>query len=217
MWRDYHIFLKFTISIFYVETKVLVMIQKNLLVLICMMTTIIAQGQKHVLPEPKDWGTETFPIPIEFAPNIPYTGEEEVRFSPGWGDTTSVQRWSYSFLWWIKADSKLDAVSLKKYLEEYYGGLVSRNIERRKIPARKLVPTVATITENKNASRPFTATVSMLDYMRQKPMKLNIDVSIQECAANGKRGIFFAVSPQPRTHAIWKDFENIWSGFRCGE
>src|SRR5262249_29244884 len=152
-------------------------------------------AQEHTLPVPKDWSTETFPIPIEFAPNIPYVGEEELRFSPGWGDTTSVQRWSYCFLWWIKADSKLDAASFKKYMEEYYGGLVGRNIERRKIPAHKIVPTKATITTNKNASLPYAATVDMLDYMRQKPMKLSIDVHIQECTSNGKKGIFFAVSP----------------------
>jgi hypothetical protein len=174
-------------------------------------------GQNHTLPEPKGWETETFPIPIDFAPGIPYKGSEELRFAPGWGDTKSEQRWSYCFLWWIEADSKLDASSLKKYLEEYYGGLVGRNITSRKIPASKVVPTNATVTETKNADKPFTATVDMLDYMSQNPVTLNIDVNQKICTANGKKGFFFSISPQPRTHAIWQEFQAVWNGFKCGE
>jgi hypothetical protein len=181
----------------------------------CLSFSVLAQ--KHVLPEPKDWGTETFPIPIEFAPGIPFEGSEEIRFSPGWGDTTSVQHWSYCFLWWIKADSKLDASSLKKYLEEYYGGLVARNITRREIPASKVVRTLATVTATKDPAMPFTATVDMLNYMRQTPMKLYVQVNAKSCNANGRQAFFFSVSPQPKTHAIWKDFATVWNGFKCGE
>lgn len=193
------------------------MIRRLFLLSVSMILFTTSWSQKHTLPEPKDWGTETFPFPIEFAPNIPFTGEEEVRFSPGWGDTTSVQLWSYSFLWWVKSDAKLDAKSLKKYLEEYYGGLVGRNIERRSIPASKVIPTMATVLPSKNSTQLFTAKVSMLDYMSLRPVVLNIEVSLKDCSENGKKGFFFAVSPKPRTHQIWKDFDSIWSGFKCGE
>ncbi len=193
------------------------MVKKITLTIIFAFIAAFCWSQKHVLPEPKGWGIETFPFPIEFAPNIPFSGEEELRFSPGWGETESDQLWSYSFLWWVKSDSKLDAASLKKYLEEYYGGLVGRNIEKRSIPASKVVPTVATITAGKDKSKPFTATVSMLDYMGLKPIKLNIEVNVKDCSANGKKGIFFMVSPQPRTHEVWKTFDSIWNGFTCGD
>jgi hypothetical protein len=37
----------------------------------------------YTLPLPKDWTIERFLIPISFAPEIPYTGVEDIRFSPG--------------------------------------------------------------------------------------------------------------------------------------
>lgn len=183
--------------------------------LFCMIA-VIGFSQDHVLPSPKDWPTETINFPIEFAPHIPFIGTEELRFTPGWGDTQSDQLWSYCFLWWVRADSKLDAASLKKYLEEYYGGLVSRNIDRRHIPADKIVPTVAHVVETKNSSKPFTATVDMLDYLSQKPVQLLITVEVTTCDANKRKGFFFSVSPQPYNHPIWKEFNSIWSGFECG-
>ncbi len=188
---------------------------KKILVLISFVTLSFSVfGQDHVLPERKDWGVEVFPIPIEFAPHIPFKGQEELRFSPGWGDTTSVQHWSYCFIWWVDKDSKLDAKSLKAYLEEYYGGLVSRNITSRKIPKSKIVPTVAQVQAGSGSS--FSATVSMLNYMRQKPMRLNIEVSVKVCDTNGKKAFFFAVSPQQKSHAIWADMRDFWKGFKCG-
>ena len=38
----------------------------------------------YVLDTVKGWGIERFSIPIGFAPSIPYTGVEDIRFTPGW-------------------------------------------------------------------------------------------------------------------------------------
>jgi hypothetical protein len=182
-----------------------------------LIASIITFGQKHVLPEPANWGTETFPFPVEFAKGIPFTGYEELRFTPGWGDTTSVEHWSYCFLWWIDDSAQLDRSKLTSYLEEYYNGLVSRNIESRKIPASKVIPTRAIVKENSNPSNPFTASVNMLNYMAQKPITLNINVNAVHCTASKKKGVFISVSPQPMNHPIWGKFAEIWKGFKCGE
>ena len=38
-----------------------------------------ANAQSFKLPIPEGWDTGIIPFPIEFAPQIPYTGEEYVR------------------------------------------------------------------------------------------------------------------------------------------
>jgi hypothetical protein len=52
----------------------------------------------YTLPVPKDWTIERFPIPIIFAPQMPYKGIEEISFTPGWGKINSEEYWSYAFL-----------------------------------------------------------------------------------------------------------------------
>lgn len=180
-------------------------------------SAILTYSQRHVLPAPDHWEVEKFNFPIAFAPEIPFTGVEEVRFAPGWGDTSGDQRWSYCFLWWIHEDATFNAATLKKYLEYYYDGLIRSNLDVTKVPKEKQVATVASVSLGSNSSKPFSATVTMLDYMALKPLKLNIDVYVRDCSENGRRGIFFAVSPQSRIHPIWKDLDRIWQGFRCGE
>ncbi|MFZ6013798.1 MAG: hypothetical protein ACOYXT_25890 [Bacteroidota bacterium] len=190
---------------------------KNIVVLLAIawiQTELKAQSTCY-LPTPAGWESETFTFPIGFAPGIPFTGREEVRFSPGWGDTKSDELWSYCFVWWIKKDSKLDAQLLKKYLEEYYGGLVESNIESRKIDQAKVIPTVASFRENKEVPHSYRGTVTMLDYMSERSITLGISVHQQDCAATGYKAVFFAISPQPETHLIWQAMAKVWQGFQC--
>jgi hypothetical protein len=192
------------------------MLKKNLCLFALIFCASKVWCQSYYLPEPERWEKETFSIPIEFAPNIPFTGSEEVRFSPGWGNIESEEHWSYCFLWWIEPDSKINAPLLKKYLEEYYGGLVKRNVISRKIESAKIVPTNASIHEGEpGKSVAYAGTVNMLDYMSQRPLKLNVTVQIKDCTAEGKKAVFFSISPQPATHPVWKQFVNVWDGFRC--
>ncbi|MGL6267834.1 MAG: hypothetical protein ACRC2O_07895, partial [Chitinophagaceae bacterium] len=58
----------------------------------------------YTLPVPKDWTIERFPIPISFAPQIPYRGVEDIRFTPGWGKKISEEYWSYAFLWYLEGE-----------------------------------------------------------------------------------------------------------------
>jgi hypothetical protein len=170
-----------------------------------------AQDSLKLLHAPPGWQHEIFSFPIEFAPHIPYQGFEEVHFTPGWGDTASEDLWSYCFVWWINGDSKVNQITLKENLEEYYNGLVSRNIIRRQIDSSKVVPTNADVDLLK--PEVYAATVDMLDYMSQRPVRLNINISVKQC--KNKKAVFFAVSPQQASHHIWSEFASIWKDFRC--
>ncbi len=172
-------------------------------------------AQSLILPTPKGWSKETILFPIEFAPNIPYKGVEELRFAPGWSQPESEEYWSYCYSWLIGDQSVVNAELLTTYMKEYYSGLVNRNISQRNIPSSKIIPTVAKITSNVKDGLSFTGTVEMLDYMDEKPMTLNIQIRVKKCPQNRKTAIFFEVSPQSKDHFIWRNFSSIWNGFDC--
>ncbi len=164
------------------------------------------------------WGVERFPLPPEFARQIPYAGIEDVRFAPGWGDVKTEDYWSYAFLWWMEANPSINASALQENLKAYYSGLVGRNIPIRKIPTDKLIPTVVTIKKTKSEpgdEETYTGSISMLDYMTQTPMVLNAVVHLKKCPAQNHTALFFEISPKPSGHVIWKQLDQIWAEFRC--
>src|SRR4030095_5077344 len=75
--------------------------------------------------QPDNWQEEHIQFPISFAPQIPYSGVEELRFAPGWAVSTSDEYWSYTFLWWLEGKPSIDKDSLQKNLTFYYSGLLA--------------------------------------------------------------------------------------------
>lgn len=172
------------------------------------------KGQSFNFPVPADWQGEEIPFPIEFAPTIPFKGTEYVRFTPGWGDPDNEEHWSYCFVWWIRPDSRIDANLLSQYMQEYYNGLVSRNIISREIPQNLVVPTVAQFSKGENP-KSFRGTINMLDYHTNLPIQLNLRVYVIPCEEEQKLAIFFEVSPQGTAHDIWKKYQLVKEGFKC--
>jgi hypothetical protein len=172
------------------------------------------------LPTPKGWEVERFPIPIGFAPQIPYRGVEDVRFAPGWGDEKSPQYWSYAYLWWLEDDPKIDVATLEKHLTAYYEGLVGSNITERNIPAGKVIPTRVQLKSTRadpDDAATYGGTVIMLDYMAQRPMTLNCRVGVRRCKVPGRTAVFIELSPQPPGHVVWRDLRGLKKGFTCSE
>ena len=81
-----------------------------------------------------------------------YKGVEDIRFTPGWGDSTKQDYWSYAYLWWLDGNQGIDAAGLQQNLQLYYTGLVNRNVINSKIPENKVVPTEAAIKKIKTAA-----------------------------------------------------------------
>jgi hypothetical protein len=173
----------------------------------------------YTLPVPDGWTTEQFPIPIEFAPQIPYKGVEDLRFTPGWGDTTSAQHWSYCFLWWLEGNPSPDAAALQQHLTDYYNGLVGRNIPKRNIPTEKQVTTKVSITKDATAANDqntYTGTIYMLNYLKQQPITLHCRIHERKCGGN-RTALFFEISPQEFNQPVWEAYKKILSGFTCSQ
>jgi len=172
----------------------------------------------YTLNFPKGWDIERFLIPIEFAPEIPYKGVEDIRFAPGWGNAKSDEYWSYAFLWYLDGSPETTAEIVANNLKAYYTGLVGRNIEPRKIPADKLVPVKTAIKKvgpDKGDIKTFRGTVYMLDYMEQKPIILNCIVHLKSCPGKNKAFIFNEISPKPYSDTIWQSLNQLWTEFNC--
>jgi hypothetical protein len=172
----------------------------------------------YVLDIPTNWNVERFSLPAEFAPQMNVKGVEELRFPPGWGDSTSVQYWSYAYLWWLNGMPEINASDLQINLQALYTGLVGRNIVSRHIPLGKQVPTTVTvkkITTGIGDVQTFQGQTHMLDYMTQKPIILNLVIHEKNCPKDNHKAVFVEVSPKQFTHAVWNDLEKLGLTFRC--
>src|SRR5258705_13837542 len=172
----------------------------------------------YTLGFPEGWGVERFLIPIEFAPGIPYKGIEDIRFTPGWGNAKSEEYWSYAFLWYLDEMPVTNETTLQANLNAYYTGLIGRNIEKRKIPAEKLFPVKTSMKEVKvepGDVKTFLGSISMLDYMEQKPIVLNCVVHVKLCAGQSKGFLFYEISPKPSSDKVWASLASVWKSFDC--
>ena len=170
----------------------------------------------YILPIPEDWTIERFLIPIGFAPQIPYNGVEDIRFTPGWGKVKSDEYWSYAFLWYLEGDVKMDSKITDSNLKDYYTGLIA--INGSNIPKEKVIPVVTSFKEVRKDPgdlKTYAGTIKMLDYMEQKPLVLNCKVHLKSCPGENKTFIFYEVSPKPLSHNIWLSLDKLWLDFKC--
>lgn len=167
----------------------------------------------YLLPTPKEWTVERFLIPISFAPQIAYTGIEDIRFTPGWSKTKSEEYWSYAFLWYLDGTVTTDTATIEKNLNAYYTGLVAVN--GKNIPAEKVITVTTSFKTAANEPGSYTGTVTMTDYMQQTPITLNCKVHLRSCAGENKTFIFYELSPQPLSHKVWTSLDNLWFDFKC--
>ncbi|MGB0580929.1 MAG: hypothetical protein ACPGVU_14600, partial [Limisphaerales bacterium] len=165
---------------------------------------------------PKDWRSERIPFPLGFAPELKYTGFEELRFGPGMFQPKSDTYWTYVFFWWIDGDIKLTKEQMEKDFDNYYRGL-SRAVGSRKftIDTNKVSSSVTAVVQ-KNLDDPnFTGTLTTYDaFATGRLVKLNLEISRRHYAKLNRTFYFFAVSPKPRTEPVWKEMRRIGNSFK---
>jgi hypothetical protein len=191
---------------------------KILAILLFSLSTLTSYGQElktdslYTLPAPANWGIERFPIPIGFAPQIPYKGLEDIRFSPGWAKASSDDYWTYAFLWYLDGDVKMDTKIIESNLQQYYRGLITANGSDN---SSSVVTAFKEVAKDSNDLKTYLGTIDMLDYMAKKPIKLYCKVHVTTCTDKTKTYIFYELSPKPLSHTVWQSLDILWKNFRC--
>jgi hypothetical protein len=173
-------------------------------------------------PLPESWRQETIPFPLEFAPDLPYEGVEELRFSPGMFKPDHEGYWSYAFVWWLDGRPALDAPELTSTLRRYFAGLCtsvakekgqpidpakfSVSVQAVAGPQRKLGHVVAKLAGTVDSYDPFAT---------GKPIVLNVEVWVWDCDRSGKRAAIVLASPKPVSAPIWTSLRKRRDEFVC--
>ncbi len=170
-------------------------------------------GLPFAMPVPEGWRTETLPFPLEFAPDLPYTGLEELRFAPGMFEPENDELWSYAFVWWIDRDQPTDPAALATHLESYFRGLARAVGEARGVPTDGA--RFATQIRGMGGGRFAGAAETFDAFTTRDQIVLRVQGEVRECPAQGRKAVLFELSPQPPEAPVWEQLRSIRRGFRC--
>ncbi len=166
-----------------------------------------------VLKHPAGWGSEVFSIPISFAPEIKYSGIEEIRFFPGWGDPGSNEFWTYAFLWRLDGKIRTNCNILEKNLTTYFSGLLNVNsdsLQTANNSAKMVNVKMEELESTFQDQKSFSGKVEMPDYMTQKPICLLVKVHHYYDLSSDKTFIFYKTSIRPFSDPVWENLEKLW-------
>ncbi len=185
--------------------------KKNIIIVVSFFMSFVhyAQEQPELLTSDASWGKEIIKMPIHFAPQIPYKGVEEIRFSPNWSKQDRNGYWSYVFVWDIDLNEKLTAKDLETYLKYYFDGLMDVvNKEKNKI----LPKTMALFLpkENTNDTNDFVGKLQIYNSFHTRDiMQLHCTVVQYHCVKEQKSKVVFRFSPKDLEHHIWDELNII--------
>jgi hypothetical protein len=161
-------------------------------------------------PVPPGWKKETIPFPLDFAPELPYRGLEELRFMPGFFDPNSRGWWSYAFVWWIEGQPKLDTALLTSNMRAYFIGL-ARAVAEGKFPVD---PSTFQVSLVPGEAQTFNGTLHVLDaFKTHKDIDLLARIRITECGDH--TAVMAAIAPPPWTPEKAEALEGCTHAFRC--
>lgn len=165
---------------------------------------------------PDDWRRESFKFPLQFAPSIPYEGDEHVRFAPYWAQFASERGFTYVFLWDIKRRT-LQPQEIERGLSVYFDGLMESVTKTRKIDDPGTVTSVALHPvaavagwDEIYGGRLFTWN----GFSKAEALVLHLEITTRSCPPD-RTQVFFALSQAARTHEAWDQLRTIRKATGC--
>jgi hypothetical protein len=174
---------------------------------------------RFVWPAPAGWRTETIPFPLDFAPDLPYRGLEEIRFAPDFFDPGTPGYFSYAFVWWLEGRPDLGRKSLERDLARYFAGLCDAVGGRFfTFDPDRFKATLSAGTERAPGERFYLGAIATYDPFQKgngREIALNVEIVTRDCPTADRRVVLVKASPKPRSDVIWKDLADIEASFRC--
>jgi len=183
---------------------------------IIMSNVLFAQNQTaQLLKQPTNWQFERFALPPEFAPNIPYKGVEELRFSPGMFVKDSAGYFTYAFVAELDNINSISQDNIKDYLFEYFKGLCSSTAKQRKL---SIDTSKITVSSDKNASAGkdahYNATLDIFGVFADgAPVRLDMEIKVMNDKAASKIYLVFIGSPLNKSDEVWATLRSIQNNF----
>jgi hypothetical protein len=180
-----------------------------------------AKDPPYKMPTPKGWSKETIPLPPSFAKGMTWKGTEELRFAPGMFKSEAADFFSYSLLFWLPDDQKIEPKTMEKELLEYYRGLA-----KAVLASKKTEVDVSTFTLDikdakekpgkRTGGEEVTAYVAELKWTEPfatgKPQTLRMEIQTWHSDKEKHHCVFICASPQPETAEVWKTLREIRTG-----
>ncbi len=167
-----------------------------------------AQLAPTMLLGPADWRFERLPMPPGFARDIPWTGYEEARFSPGMFNNKAATHFSYALSICIDGTPEIGAKELKDFLDKYFKGL-STMVGRGK--GMRPDPTVFNAeVKPRDKAGLFSAKAPYIDtFTDGRQLTLNLEIDVRPQPAMKKTQIILLLSPQATDAEIWKQLREV--------
>lgn len=162
-------------------------------------------------PTPAGWKHETIAFPLDFAPDLPYRGTEELRFAPGFFDPKAPGHWSYAFVWWLEPSGpRLERATLEANLREYFVGLTSA------VAKGKFEPDLSRIEARltANVEPGLVGTVRTIDAFETRSEVL-LHVHVMTGACHDRRFVLVEASPRPAGDPMWAALNEVTASFQC--
>jgi hypothetical protein len=171
---------------------------------------------KLKLPVPKGWRTEDTAYPPPWAKELPWKGDIQIRFPPGWFDAKSPNFWSYPVLYRLEGDVLASRDDMKKALRSYDAGLYAEKFEGSRIKID--------IGEDRKADKLGHAvvrrsiTIDGFDpFATRRELKTYLEVFRWYCPESKKTEVLILRSPREfkEDDEVWKKLIPFWEGLAC--
>ena len=175
----------------------------------------LAAAEVDPIPTPDKWRKESFDFPLQFAPTIPYSGTEHVRFSPTWSRFATEEGFTYVFMWDLKR-KPVAPEDVEEYLETYFTGLMKNVGLQRKIPDKEVKTVVAAhpLASLEGWAQGYGVEVRTWNaFSKGEKVLLHGEVGQRDCGE--RMQIFFAFSQAKRDRPIWEGLRAVRKATSC--
>jgi len=177
---------------------------------------LFAQNQTaQLLKQPANWQFERFALPPEFAPNIPYKGVEELRFSPGMFIKDSSNYFTYAFVVELDNINSISRDDIKNYLLDYFKGLCGNTAKQRNLSIDTSKITVS-LDKDESTGKDvhYNATLGIFGVFADgAPVRLNMEIKVMNDKPTSKIYLVFIASPLNKTDKVWVTLHSIQNNF----
>jgi hypothetical protein len=161
-------------------------------------------------PTPDGWKKETIPFPLDFAPSLPYQGQEELRFGPKFFKEDSPTYFTYAFAFVLDHAPPFTTKQFAEDVKTYFNGLASA--VTKEASAASLHDASFTGTSDH-----FEGTVKTIDAFSKDHHPISLHVVGESKLCGDHRIVLASLSPKdPKIdREIWETLAKVRASFVC--